>query len=202
MKTRIYLYTRFERFWHWCQALLIIFLLTTGFEMHGTFKLLGYEEAYAWHVRAGWALLGLSAFAIFWHFTTGQWRHYLPGSSDLKKIIRHYLSGIFQGEPHPFCKSPEHKLNPLQAWSYLFLKLILLPGLLAGGLALLYYRTLADLGILSGLGGLALFHTALAYAMILFLLVHLYMATTGETVTQYLTAMITGWEESEGEAAG
>jgi thiosulfate reductase cytochrome b subunit len=202
MKTRIYLYTRFERFWHWCQAFLIIFLLTTGFEMHGTFRLLGYGEAYAWHVRAGWALLGLSAFAIFWHFTTGQWRHYLPGSSDLKKIIRHYLSGIFQGEPHPFCKSPEHKLNPLQAWSYLFLKLILLPGLLIGGLVLFNYRALADLGILTGLGDVALMHTILAYAMILFLLVHLYMSTTGETVTQYLTAMVTGWEESEGGAAG
>ncbi len=202
MKTRIYLYTRFERFWHWGQALLIIFLLLTGLEIHGSLQFLGYGEAFAWHRRAGWALLGLSAFAIFWHLTTGQWRHYIPGSSDLKKIIRHYLTGIFQGEPHPFCKSPEHKLNPLQAWSYLFLKLILLPGLLASGFGLLFYRSLVAQGIVSGLAGLALFHTALAYAMIIFLLVHIYMATTGETVTQYLTAMVTGWEESEGQSAG
>ena len=27
----IYLYTRYERFWHWLQGLLIILLLLTGF---------------------------------------------------------------------------------------------------------------------------------------------------------------------------
>ncbi len=38
---KIYLYTRFERFWHWFQALLIMLLLVTGFELHGTYGLLG-----------------------------------------------------------------------------------------------------------------------------------------------------------------
>ena len=27
----IYLYTRYERFWHWLQAVLILILLITGF---------------------------------------------------------------------------------------------------------------------------------------------------------------------------
>jgi len=201
MKHRIYLYTRFERFWHWAQALLILALLVSGLELHGSFEWLGYREAFVWHQRAGWGLIGLSTFAIFWHLTTGQWRHYLPGNGNLKRVVRHYISGIFAGEPHPFCKSPEHKLNPLQAWSYLFLKIVLLPGLIASGLGLLYYRELAVLGYVASLSGLALFHTTLAYAMIIFLLVHVYMASTGQTVTQYLAAMVTGWEENESQEA-
>ncbi len=199
MKHRIYLYTRFERFWHWAQALLIILLLLTGSEMHGCLELLGFEKAYYWHVRAGWGLLALSAFAIFWHCTTGQWRNYLPGSGNLRLVVRHYISGIFAGEPHPFSKSPEHKLNPLQAWSYLFLKIVLLPGLLASGLVLLFFRQLALAGQVEQFSTWALLHTALAWAMVLFFLVHIYMATTGQTVTQYLKAMLTGWEESESE---
>jgi len=31
---RIYLYKRFERFWHWSQALLIIIMMVTCFEVH------------------------------------------------------------------------------------------------------------------------------------------------------------------------
>jgi Ni,Fe-hydrogenase I cytochrome b subunit len=45
---RIYIFKRFERFWHWTQALLILTLLVTGFEVHG--KLVAAE------VRAGRAL--------------------------------------------------------------------------------------------------------------------------------------------------
>ena len=32
---KVYIYKRFERFWHWTQASLIIFLALTGFEVHG-----------------------------------------------------------------------------------------------------------------------------------------------------------------------
>ena len=33
---RIYLFKRFERFWHWSQALLVITMLYTGFAIHVT----------------------------------------------------------------------------------------------------------------------------------------------------------------------
>ena len=38
---RIYVFKRFERFWHWSQALLIIGMMITGFEVHGSYTLLG-----------------------------------------------------------------------------------------------------------------------------------------------------------------
>ncbi|MBN2706812.1 MAG: cytochrome b/b6 domain-containing protein, partial [Deltaproteobacteria bacterium] len=98
MKKKLQLYTRFERFWHWGQASLIIFLLLTGFEVHGSYRLCGYENACLWHNRAGLALLGLTAFAIFWHLTTGQWRHYRPSFSKLGRIAAFYLTGIMRGD--------------------------------------------------------------------------------------------------------
>ena len=74
-----YVYKGFERFWHWTQALLILFLALTGFEIHGSLALP--------RLRAGGALLTASpptrfivliVFAIFWHLTTGEWRQYVP----------------------------------------------------------------------------------------------------------------------------
>ena len=39
---RIYLYSRYERFWHWLQMALIAVLLATGLEVHGMFVLSGF----------------------------------------------------------------------------------------------------------------------------------------------------------------
>ena len=43
----------------------------------------------------------------------------------------------------------------------------------------------------------ALIHTLGAFLLITFLIVHLYLITTGHTITSNLKAMITGWEELE-----
>jgi len=43
---KVYLYARFQRFWHWMQALIIFALLFSGMEIHGLFKLMGYEAAF------------------------------------------------------------------------------------------------------------------------------------------------------------
>ena len=59
MKKSTYIYSRFERFWHWSQVLLIFFLLLTGFEVHSSFSLFGFENAVNWHNIAAWAFLVL-----------------------------------------------------------------------------------------------------------------------------------------------
>jgi cytochrome b subunit of formate dehydrogenase len=41
----------------------------------------------------------------------------------------------------------------------------------------------------------ALIHTAGAFAILSFLVVHVYMITTGHTIFAHMRAMITGWEE-------
>jgi len=49
MADRVYLFTRFERFWHWSQAALIITLLFSGFAIHGSHALLDFRTAVEVH---------------------------------------------------------------------------------------------------------------------------------------------------------
>ena len=69
---RIYIYKRYERFWHWSQALLVIIMMFTGFEIHGVYSLIGFGRSVQLHTMAAWALITLWAFTIFWQFTTGE----------------------------------------------------------------------------------------------------------------------------------
>jgi cytochrome b subunit of formate dehydrogenase len=45
----VYIYKGFERFWHWSQAGLIIFLGITGFEVHDSIHVFGFERAVIYH---------------------------------------------------------------------------------------------------------------------------------------------------------
>jgi thiosulfate reductase cytochrome b subunit len=193
---RMYIFKRFERFWHWSQAALIITMGATGFEIHGTYSLFGYENAQEVHTIAAWLLIGLWVLAIFWHFTTGEWRQYIPTADKLLAMIRYYLTGIFTDAPHPFRQTKLTKHNPLQRLAYLFVKLIINPALWVSGLLYLYYSDWPALG----LGGLSLatvafVHTAAAFLMAVFFVAHVYFATTGHTPISHIKAMITGYEE-------
>ena len=87
---RVYLFTRFERLWHWAQAVLIIGMLVTGFEIHGTYKWLGFAQAHKVHTTIVWAFIALWVFAIFWHLTTGEWRQYIPTMKNIDKVVRFF----------------------------------------------------------------------------------------------------------------
>ncbi len=196
---KIYLYTKFERFWHWLQALMIIILLITGIEIHGTFTLLGYEDAVEIHSFVGLSWLVLFTFFVFWLFTTGEWRQYVPTTKKLFAVIIYYSIGIFQGKPHPVQKSPGAKHNPLQRLTYLGLSALLLPVQMVTGL--LYYTwnlwgnsALPVLSVMP-LMPVALLHTLVAFMLLSFLLVHVYMTTTGHSLFSHISGMVTGWEE-------
>jgi thiosulfate reductase cytochrome b subunit len=196
---REYVYRAFERFWHWMQAALILFLALTGFEIHGSIRFFGYEQAVRYHSVAAWSLLVLIAFAIFWHFTTGEWRQYIPTWTNLRPQIQYYLYGIFRNAPHPTKKHALSKLNPLQKLVYAGLKVLIIPGMVLTGLLYMFYRypqrnevLTLDIG---SLGGIAVLHTLGAFLLLSFLAAHLYLITTGQTVTSNLKAMITGYEE-------
>jgi hypothetical protein len=62
---KVYVYKGFERFWHWTQSFLIIFLAITGFEIHSSYSLFGFDVAVDLHNKAAWAFIVLIVFAIF-----------------------------------------------------------------------------------------------------------------------------------------
>jgi len=195
---RIYIFKGFERFWHWSQALLIMGMAFTGFEVHGTYTVLGFEQAVFWHTTAAWALIALWVFAIFWHLTTGEWRHYVPTTEKLFAVIKFYGFGIFKGEHHPYKPTQVRKHNPLQLLAYLGFKLAMAPAIWVTGLLYLFYNDWAAWGLGSlDLAIVAMLHVAAAFALIIFLVGHVYLITTGHTVFAHLKAMITGWDEQE-----
>ncbi len=193
---KVYLYTRYERFWHWFQAAMILVLLVTGLEIHGSLRLLGFQRAVTVHNFLGLTWLASFAFFIFWVFTTGEWKQYVPTTRKLLEVVRYYTVGIFTGQPHPCPKTPEAKHNPLQRLAYLALAALLLPLQMATGLLYWMYNSWAELGVKGmTLSSVAALHVLGGFAILSFLIVHIYMTTTGHTLMAHIKAMFTGWED-------
>lgn len=195
----VYLYKRYERFWHWSQAALIVFMLITGFEIHGTYRLFGFRHAADYHTYTAWTLLTLWAFTIFWQFTTGEWRQYIPTLEKVGAMIRYYVFGIFTNAPHPFRKTTVEKHNPLQRLAYLALLAFVSPIIWGSGIFYLFHAYWANWGVdrWLSLEAVALAHTVGAFMMLTFFFVHVYLTTTGHTPFAHIKTMITGWEEEE-----
>ena len=203
MSKNVLIYKSFERFWHWMQALLIFFLAATGFEIHGTYTFFGFENAVTYHNIAAYGFMILIVFAVFWHFTTGEWRQYIPTLEHIRAQLNYYLFGIFKDAHHPTKKTVLSKLNPLQKLTYFGLKILVIPIMVISGLLYMFYRYPQNQGVesinLDSLEIVAVLHTAGALMLVAFLITHLYLITTGETPTSNLKAMLTGYEELEGE---
>ena len=194
--TKIYVFKRFERFWHWSQAGLIVFMMLTGFEIHGAYAWFGFKTAVAWHTVAAWSLITLWVFAIFWHFTTGQWKQYIPTLENIGRVARYYAHGIFIGAPPPYKVTRERKHNPLQRIAYLGVLLLINPLIWLSGLLYLFWGRLeAYVPGWLGLEQVATLHTLGAFLMLIFLIVHVYLTTTGHTPLAHIRAMVSGWED-------
>jgi thiosulfate reductase cytochrome b subunit len=196
--TNIYLYTRYERFWHWLQMVFIVILLVTGFEVHGLFTWLGFERAVTVHNFVGLTWLIAFAFFVFWLFTTGEWKQYVPTTRKMFSVIRYYSWGIFQGESHPVTKRKEAKHNPLQRLVYLSLAAFLLPFQMITGFLYWGYNQWPAWGLdFLSLKWIGILHMFGAINILTFIVVHVYMTTTGHSLSAHIKAMITGWEGVE-----
>ncbi len=203
--TALYLYSGWVRSWHWLNAGLILVLVVSGVSMHyaGTSWLLSFETAVPVHNTAGILLtLGWIGF-VLGNALTDNGRHYRIRLRGLVRQVieqsRYYAIGIFRGDPHPFHASESLKFNTLQQLSYLGVMYLLMPLLILSGWGFLFSVYLPE--TLFGLGTIwivAMTHVVVSYLVVLFLLVHMYVITTGETVFTNLRAMLTGWHHEEG----
>ncbi|EIC20585.1 cytochrome b/b6 domain-containing protein [Thiorhodovibrio frisius] len=196
----LYLYPIWMRLWHWLNAVIFIVLMVTGASMHfsGTPWLLSFNTAVPIHNASG-ILLTISwvVFIVGNLFTTNG-RHYrVQFRGFFQRLFAqmgYYGYGIFRNAPHPFHVTEEMKLNTLQQISYIGVMYGLMPFLIISGWAFLYSvylpETLFGIGIL---WLIAMAHLTLAYFLVMFLIVHMYIITTGETLTTNLRAMFTGW---------
>jgi Ni/Fe-hydrogenase b-type cytochrome subunit len=205
-RKREYLYDAYERLWHWLQASSILILLATGLIIHKPhlFGIFSFAYIIEVHNVVGFILLANAALALFYNLASGEIRQYLPepkgfvGRSVAQAM--YYTRGIFKGEPHPIQKSYDNKLNPLQQVTYLGILNVLLPAQVITGVLIWGAQRWPDLAqLFGGLPVLAPVHTLVAWTFATFIVMHVYLTTTGHTPTAGIKAMIEGWDEIERE---
>ena len=110
--------------------------------------------------------------------------------------MKYYLFGIFKGESAPYTSNEEAKFNPLQQLTYVLMLFVLYPILILTGLALMFPEAIID--NFFGVGGTlltALLHAAVGFLASLFLIIHLYFATIGASVSSNFKSIINGFHE-------
>jgi thiosulfate reductase cytochrome b subunit len=200
----VYVYSIYDRIWHWTMALSVAVLLVTGFRIHlgGSWAMLNMASAVTIHNVAA-AILAINAFlTLFYHLTNNAIQKYIPSTGKLigrlTAQVDYYLRGIFTGAVNPAEKTPKRRLNPLQQLTYLALFNILLPWQIVTGIAIsaIAYWPSLD-AFVGGLTVVAPLHNLGSWFFLCFFVLHHYLITTGASIGAELKAMVTGYEDSE-----
>lgn len=203
---REYMYTVYERQWHWLQTFVIFGLTFTGMVIHKPemFSLFNFAWMVSVHNVFAALLVINAALALFYHLVSGEIKQFIPRPygffDNMIEQALYYLRGIFRGDPHPFEKRRDQKMNPIQQTSYLILLNVLLPLQILTGILMWGAQQFPQISLmLGGLPVLAPFHTLIAWLLVTFVIVHVYMTTTGHTPLANLQAMVMGYEDVETE---
>jgi thiosulfate reductase cytochrome b subunit len=200
--SRVYLHPLFVRIWHWTNALIIVVLIITGMQLRipGIRIFSSYSLVTNLHKYTGFTLV---VSFIFWFvgylFTGGLVRNYILTLRDIKAMpvqAIYYVYGLFRARKNPFQPSPDHKFNPLQKIAYSSVMFILTPVIIITGI--LFSDILYFLPAINAIGGIRMLdaiHVTFGYFFLIYLVVHVYMATLGEKPYTYVKTMITGYDD-------
>ncbi len=198
---KIKLYGRYERVWHWALAGSTSVLLLTGFEIHypGAIGFFGMQNATLFHNVAAAVFIINSIFSVFYYVTNSKVKQFIPQKqnliANLKSQMMYYGYEIFRGPTHHEEKTMDSKFNPLQQLTYLGLLNILLPLQMVTGLLMWGVDKVPEISrTLDGYTYLGPVHTAGSWMFFLFLIIHVYLTTTGDTPLAHIKSMITGEE--------
>lgn len=203
MSHRIYLLPVWLRVWHWTNATLIITLAVTGASLHFSdpgLMLVPFSLAARIHNIAGLAFVAVYGFFVAANIVTGNWWQYVPKRPGVLqrcwRQIVYYAWGIFKNEPHPYPPTVEANFNALQAMIYWLVMYIAVPIVTLTGLIFMFPEFAPNkmFGV-DGLLPVAMVHYLGGAAIILFMLAHIYLGTTGVRVTSLFKMMVTGWHE-------
>ncbi len=181
---------------------MVILLLITGIELRipGVAALPVNSPALIVHRYTGWLMTVSFLFWFVYSLVSGNLsRHYAIRKGDLKDTFRQvifYLFSIFRGEENPFRASADERFNSLQKLVYGAIMCVFTPLIVVTGLFfsdMLFFRKY--ILVLNAMKVLDATHVIIAYIFILYLIVHIYMATLGRRASSHIKAMIVGYEE-------
>ncbi len=205
MSPRVYILALWLRLWHWTNAFLIIIQTITGLSLHfarpGAF-LMDFSLARGLHYFCGACLCVTYGVYVVGNIVSGNWHQITPTLKGFlgraAKQARYYAYGMFKGETDPFPPTPEQNLNPLEQITFWILMYLVVPVLLLTGLMFMFPQFTPDtLWGVDGLLPIAVAHYAMAFIIICFMALHVYFATTGDTLFSMVKMMLTGWHEPE-----
>jgi len=198
------MYDVYERLWHWVQTAAILLLLFTGLIIHkpDLFGIFSFAYVVQVHNVLAALLIINAALSLFYHLASGEIKQFIPRPrgffDEAFRQALYYLRGIFRREPHPFEKTRDRKLNPLQQITYVMVLNVLLPAqIITGALMWGAQRWPAVAEAVGGLPWLGPLHSLVAWTFAAFIILHVYLTTTGPTPTTGIKAMMLGWEEVE-----
>ncbi|MCU0227085.1 MAG: cytochrome b/b6 domain-containing protein [Bryobacterales bacterium] len=198
-------YPLWLRLWHWTNALFFLALIVSGLALHyasPTNTILPFQTARIVHNFTGLALAIAYLVFLLGNRFTPNGKHYIPARRELTeglwRQLLYYLVGIFRGDPHPHDPRDPQKFNPIQKLTYLGIMYVATPVVIVTGLLLLFPE-LAPRQIwnMPGVLPAALLHSALGFLLSMFLVGHVYLASTGETIAANYEAMLTGYRSAE-----
>ncbi len=206
---QVYMYSIYERQWHWLQTFVIFGLTFTGLVVHkpDMFSLFSFAWMVDLHNLFAILLVINAALSLFYHLASGEIKQFIPRPygffDNMVQQAIYYLRGIFRGDPHPFEKDRDSKMNPIQQMTYLALLNVLLPLQIITGVLMWGAQQFPQMvEALGGLPFLAPFHTLIAWLLVTFVIVHVYMTTTGHTPLTNIKAMVMGYDDIEASHAG
>jgi thiosulfate reductase cytochrome b subunit len=205
---RMYLHPLPLRLWHWTNALGMVILALTGLQIRyvGTIDVLSFHTAVVIHNYTGFVVIANFFVWLLFHLFTDQARNYHAELSPremfigcLKQLV-YYGYGMFKGLPNPFRVKRYHKFNPLQALTYQVVMLVFVPLQIITGLLLWDVTRFSP--IVDFVGGVRVVdtvHVLIFTVICCYIPFHAYLATLGHTPMEHIKAMVTGYEDVEGE---
>lgn len=183
---------------HWSNAALFLVLLATGLSIHapGSALSLPMEFSVGVHDAAGVLLAANFTAFLLYSLLSGDILQYIPFRSGMMRRfgqqLHYYLAGIFSGAEKPHHVTASRRMNPVQQLTYLLVYCLGMFVLLGSGLLLLVPALAATFAPEATTRCLATAHYLLAVGYMAFLLLHVYMTTTGKRLFSLLKGMVTG----------
>jgi thiosulfate reductase cytochrome b subunit len=203
----MYLYPKWIRVWHLINAVTFLILIITGLSMQYTDKenaayVVGFAKAVKLHNFAAIVLVLNYIFFVTGNLLTDNGRYYRLGEkgflSNLRKQLKYYSWGMFNGEKHPFPVTEKRKFNPLQKLTYVLAMYLAIPLLIISGIGLLLPEiTIKTLFGISGLILTDILHITMGFLLSIFMIIHIYTCTLGTKPTSLFWGMISGYHRED-----
>lgn len=205
-RTGLYINPLPVRIWHWLNALCIVLLILTGFQLryNDLLNIMSFEAAVKTHNWIAFLVIGNYFIWLGYYLFTDKIKVYHP-ELDARKFftkafaqMRYYGFGMFTGEHSPHRVLPLDKFNPMQSITYQIVMLIIVPVQFVTGILLWNIDGFeTSINMLGGIRVVDTIHVLIFIFFVSFILIHAYMGALGHTPSAHFKEMFTGYEDAE-----